>query len=71
MSLSLVIMGASGRMGRTIAELALERGLTLAAVMERPEKLDALTHWGCLSGSDAEVVLPQVPRRCDHRFYGS
>ena len=61
MSLSLVIMGASGRMGRTIAELALERGLTLAAVMERPEKLDALTHWGCLSGSDAEVVLPQVP----------
>ena len=49
MSLSIVVMGASGRMGTTIANLAKEQGLTLAAVLERPEKLDALAHWGCLA----------------------
>ena len=61
MSLSVVVMGASGRMGTTIANLAKEQGLTLAAVLERPEKLDALAHWGCLTGTDPEVVYPQVP----------
>ena len=61
MSRSVVVMGASGRMGTTIANLAKEQGLTLAAVLERPEKLDALAHWGCLTGTDPEVVYPQVP----------
>ena len=61
MGLSVVVMGASGRMGTTIANLALEQGLSLAAVVERPEKLGALAHWGCLSGSDPEIVFPQVP----------
>ena len=58
---SLVIMGATGRMGSTIANLALEQGMTLAAVLERPEKVAELKHWGCLTGSDPEQVLPQVP----------
>ena len=40
MSLSVVVMGASGRMGTTIANLAKEQGMTLAAVLERPDKLD-------------------------------
>lgn len=61
MHLSIVVMGASGRMGSTIASLALEQGLSLAAVLERPEKLSALARWDCLTGSDPEVVLPQVP----------
>ena len=61
MSLSVVVMGASGRMGTTIANLAKEQGMTLAAVLERPDKLDALAHWGCLAGTDPEVVYPQVP----------
>ncbi len=61
MALSLVVMGASGRMGTTIANLALEQGLKLVAVMERPEKVDALAHWGCLAGSDVNAILPQVP----------
>ena len=47
MSLSIIVMGASGRMGTTIANLAKEQGMTLAAVLERPERLDALAHWGC------------------------
>ena len=61
MSLSIIVMGASGRMGTTIANLAKEQGMTLAAVLERPERLDALAHWGCLAGTDPEVVYPQVP----------
>ena len=56
MSLSIIVMGASGRMGTTIANLAKEQGMTLAAVLERPERLDALAHWGCLAGTDPEVV---------------
>lgn len=61
MSLSIIVMGASGRMGTTIANLAKEQRMTLAAVLERPERLDALAHWGCLAGTDPEVVYPQVP----------
>lgn len=61
MSLSIIVMGASGRMGTIIANLAKEQGMTLAAVLERPERLDALAHWGCLAGTDPEVVYPQVP----------
>lgn len=61
MSLSVAVMGASGRMGTTIANLAKEQGMTLAAVLERPEKVEALAHWGCLAGSDPEIVYPQIP----------
>ena len=61
MSLSIIEKGASGRLGTTIANLAKEQGMTLAAVLERPERLDALAHWGCLAGTDPEVVYPQVP----------
>ena len=56
MSLSIIVMGASGRMGTTIANLAKEQGMTLAAVLERPERLDALAHWGCLAGTDPIVI---------------
>ncbi len=48
-------------MGTTIATLAKEQGMNLAAVLERPERVDALSHWGCLVGTDPEVVFPQVP----------
>lgn len=61
MSVSVIVMGASGRMGTTIANLAQEQGMTLAAVLERPEKVEALAHWGCLAGSDPDIVYPQVP----------
>ena len=62
MSLSIIVMGASGRMGTTIANLAKEQGMTLAAVLERPERLDALAHWGCLAGT--------IPKSCTRRFPG-
>ncbi|MEG2140784.1 MAG: 4-hydroxy-tetrahydrodipicolinate reductase [Bilophila sp.] len=61
MDLSIVVMGASGRMGTTIANLAQEQGLTLGAVLERPEKVPALARWNCLAGSDPNLVFAEVP----------
>lgn len=61
MNLSLVVMGATGRMGSTVVNLAREQNLPLAAVMERPEKAELLSSWDCVSGSDPDEVLPRVP----------
>lgn len=62
MSVSIIVMGAGGRMGSTIARLAQEDPeLTLAAVLERPERLDALSGLGCITGSDPDEVFAQVP----------
>lgn len=63
MSLSLIVMGASGRMGMTVARLAREQGVPVKAMLERPERLDDLTRiapQGCLTGSDAEQLFPQA-----------
>lgn len=56
-------------MGTTIANLAKEQGMTLAAVLERPERLDALAHWGCLA-ERIQVVYRRFRGRRD-RFYGT
>ena len=43
MALSIIVMGAAGRMGSTIARLVTEADdLVLAAVLERPEAVDRL-----------------------------
>lgn len=61
MSCSVVIMGASGRMGATLTQLAREQGFTVAGVVERPERLDAVSGLGVPFGSDAGVVFEQCP----------
>ena len=61
MTLSIIVMGGSGRMGTTIARMAQEQGITVAAALERPEKVEALNALGCIAGSDPETVFPQVP----------
>ena len=60
MSLSIIVMGASGRMGTTIANLAKEQGMTLAAVLERPERLDAI----------GDASPERIPKSCTRRFPG-
>lgn len=63
MSLSLIIMGGSGRMGTSVATLARERGIPVTAMLERPERLDDLTRIApqdCLTGTDAEQLFPQA-----------
>lgn len=58
----IIVMGACGRMGSTIARLTQEDpALTLAAVLERPDKVAALAQWGCDSGSDIDEVFARVP----------
>lgn len=61
MSLSVIVMGACGRMGTTIANLALEQGHTLAAVLERPEREKDLARWNVAAGSDPAAIFARFP----------
>lgn len=64
MSTDIIIMGAAGRMGRTLTELVHDdANLRLVGVLERPDTppLSALPA-DCLQGSDAAVILPQKPQ---------
>ena len=65
MALSVIVMGAAGRMGSTIARLVEEADdLVLAAVLERSEAADRLAGFkasGALVSSDISTVLPQCP----------
>lgn len=66
MSVSVIVMGAAGRMGSTIARLALEsEGLTLAAVLERPGHEDRLTEYqadpSVRIANALSDVLPSLP----------
>ncbi|WP_028571900.1 4-hydroxy-tetrahydrodipicolinate reductase [Desulfonatronum lacustre] len=55
---SVVIMGANGRMGATLARLAREDSeLTLAGVVERPGHEQGLEAHGCVHGDSLEQVL--------------
>lgn len=65
MALSIIVMGAAGRMGSTIARLVNEADdLSLAAVLERQEAEDRLEGFkasGALISSDIAKVLPAWP----------
>ena len=65
MALSIIVMGAAGRMGSIIARLVAEADdLSLAAVLERPgeeEKLAGFRASGTLVSSDISTVLPKCP----------
>lgn len=62
MSFSVIVMGASGRMGSTVTRLAREQEITVAAVLERPEKMGDLGNvpQDCLAGSDPEQIFPKA-----------
>ncbi|MBZ4648010.1 MAG: 4-hydroxy-tetrahydrodipicolinate reductase [Desulfomicrobiaceae bacterium] len=62
MSLSLIVTGAKGRMGSTIARLVLDDpDLHLAAVVERPGHTAGLETFGCTVTESLEAALPQHP----------
>ncbi|GFM34124.1 4-hydroxy-tetrahydrodipicolinate reductase [Desulfovibrio subterraneus] len=62
MSVLVIVMGANGRMGNTIANMVQASDKhTLAAVVERPGNTQRLDSWGCLVGTDLDEVLPKVP----------
>lgn len=63
MSVSLIVMGAAGRMGSAIARLAVEsEDLTLAALVERPEHQEKVTR-----PAGAEVI---VASRLEDALFG-
>ncbi len=62
MSKSIVVMGAAGRMGGTIARLVREsEDLVLAGAVERAEKIAAAGDLGCPISADLDAVLASVP----------
>lgn len=65
MQCDLIIMGAMGRMGATLTQLAQQGSqYNLKAVVERPERsgsLGALEPLGCVVSSDLKSVLERVP----------
>lgn len=62
MTTDVIIMGASGRMGATLASLARQdEQLNLVAVCERPGHTDGLEYLDCEVGDDLSELLPQFP----------
>ncbi len=62
MSVSVVVTGASGRMGSTIAGLVLkDPEVSLAGVVERPTCVANLKGFACTQGASLDEVLPQAP----------
>lgn len=62
MALSLLVMGACGRMGSTIAKVAGDQQIPVKAMLERPEKVaDIAAPAGCLTGSDPNTIFPKFP----------
>ena len=65
MALSIIVMGAAGRMGTTISRLVEDADdLSLAAVVERPEAVARLAGYaesGVIVSSDISAVVPQCP----------
>ena len=58
----IVVMGANGRMGSTLAGLAeADSELRLAGVVERPGHEDRLERWGCKVSTDLAKLLPELP----------
>lgn len=62
MSISIIVMGAKGRMGSTIAGLVrADPELTLVGVVEREGCEDGLDVYGCLCGTELAAMLPEFP----------
>ncbi len=59
---NIIIMGASGRMGKAIHTLAEEQGFTITALIERECSLEKLAIHAehCLIGSDVEKILAEA-----------
>ncbi|KAB1441200.1 4-hydroxy-tetrahydrodipicolinate reductase [Pseudodesulfovibrio senegalensis] len=62
MTTDVIIMGAGGRMGATLALMAnRDETLNLAGVCERPGRTDGLDYLGCMVSDSLSDLLPQCP----------
>ncbi len=62
MACSIVIMGAGGRMGTTIAQLAQERQIPIAGFIDRPEALQTLSSGSIPCESEPAALLAQIKK---------
>ncbi|MFP5222143.1 MAG: 4-hydroxy-tetrahydrodipicolinate reductase [Acidobacteriota bacterium] len=57
-----IIMGAGGRMGQTLAGLAInDPAYRLAGVVERPQNAASLERYDCVKGTEMENVFAKCP----------
>ena len=57
-----IIMGAGGRMGQTLAGLAInDPAYRLAGVVERPQSAASLDRYDCVKGTEMENVFAKCP----------
>ena len=57
-----IIMGAGGRMGQTLAGLAMQDpAYRLAGVVERPQSAASLDRYDCVKGTEMEDVFAKCP----------
>lgn len=62
MTISLIITGACGRMGKTLRELAqIDPAFVIAGLLEHGERADQLVGQTCAVGTRAEELVPRVP----------
>lgn len=62
MSTAIIVVGANGRMGRTISALATENpAYALAGLVDSKEHLDTLSNGACPVAHSLENILPQAP----------
>lgn len=63
MSISTIIMGATGRMGATLVQMVkADKELSLAGVVEREEKLAEAKAYGCPVATSVEALLSRTPQ---------
>lgn len=62
MSIGLVVLGAKGRMGRAVCNLAIaDSKFALVGVVDRDENIAEADRWGCPVGVDIKEALGRVP----------
>lgn len=62
MNIPIIVTGAAGRMGATLSRFVAEApDLVLAGVIEREEKLAAISGMGCPAGTDIKAMLEKNP----------
>ena len=62
MSTSIIVVGASGRMGKTISGLVeADPQFTLAGLVDSPERIGALAGASCPVSDSLAALLPKVP----------
>ena len=62
MSTSIIVVGASGRMGKTISGLVeADPKFTLAGLVDSPERIGALAGATCPVSDSLAALLPKVP----------